>query len=103
MCVRALCVRLDGSTDGCVVRLPDRTDWKAPGAAKAFVAGSLVAVRMDSLMSSDWSQVFERAFARTCMSRSCCCVFYVYLIHVLCCCLATDNIRIDSADWEDRP
>ena len=68
------------STDGCVVRLPDRTDWKAPGAAKAFVAGSLVAVRMDSLMSSDWSQVFERTFARTCM----CPMRSLFLLCILC-------------------
>ena len=34
-----------------------RTDWKAPGAAKPFVAGSLVALSMNDLMRSDWNQV----------------------------------------------
>ena len=44
-----------------------RTDWKAPGATKPFLAGSLVAVPMASLMSSDWSQVSERPFVRMCV------------------------------------
>lgn len=33
-----------------------RTDWQAPGAAKPFVAGSLVALPMADVMRSDWSK-----------------------------------------------
>ena len=60
-CILSFCSRPPGQALVRMSCMLGRKDWEAPGVAKPFAAGSLVAVRMPDLMRSDWSQVPGRA------------------------------------------